>query len=91
MNDKMSKVLIGTAVVLALSAIAGEYSKAEAQVSVFTDPESDAIVFETHSTKTTVEPKFGSTIVTIPSTFGESTYIVSPGGYVTNIYEVDDQ
>jgi len=63
-------------------------SKASAQVSIFTNPDSDAIVFETYKATTVVVPKTPAYEVTIPSTYGDSTYFVSPGGYVSPTYEV---
>ena len=61
-----------------------------AQVSVFTNPDSDAIVFETYTATTVVVPKTPAYEVTVPSTFGDSTFYVSPGGYVTRTYEVEE-
>lgn len=64
-------------------------SLVEAQVSYFTDPDSDAVVFETWKATTIVVPKSPATKVDIPSTYGTSSYYVSPGGYVSPTYEVD--
>jgi len=66
-------------------------TNAEAQVSVFTDPESDAIVFEDKGTTIEVTPYGPGYEVSIPSGFGyDSTFIVSPDGYVTRTFEVDE-
>jgi len=62
----------------------------KAQVSVFTNPGSDAIVFETYKATTIVVPKSPATKVTIPSTYGSSSFYVSPGGYATRTYEIEE-
>ena len=85
-----SGTLKGVWVVGLFVAVGFSCNDSNAQVSVYTEPSSDAITFETYSTKTTVEPKFGTQTVTIPHTYGSSTYSVSPGGYVSPVYEVND-
>jgi len=85
-------ILTGTSLVgvLALTSLF-MCSEAKAQVSVFTDPESDTIVFEDYSGTTyEVTPSMPGQSVSIPSGFGyDSTFSVSPGGYATRTYEVD--
>ena len=79
---------LGVVTLVGLMMCSGE---AKAQVSVFTDPESDTIVFEDYSGTTyEVTPSMPGQSVSIPSGFGyDSTFIVSPGGYATRTYEVD--
>ena len=65
---------------------------AQAQVSVFTDPESDAIVFEPYPQTgwgtITVEDPLPGQVIEIEGAYMSHKFIVSPGGYVTPMYEV---
>ena len=62
------------------------------QVSVYTEPDSDAIIFEDYRDTThIVIPQYSGSTVTIDGGIaGDSTYIVSPGGYYTQTYEVEN-
>ena len=85
-----SGTLKGLWVVGLFVAVGFSCNDSNAQVSVYTEPESDAIVFENYEAKTIVVPKTPGVNVSIPSGFGyDSTFSVRPGGYVTRTYEVD--
>jgi len=63
---------------------------ADAQVSVYTNPQADSITFETYKATTIVVPKTPAVSVDIPTTYGTSSFYVSPGGYVSPSYTTED-
>ena len=85
----MNDILRGAAVVALVLGVGFSCSKAEAQVSVYTNPQADSITFETYKATTIVVPKTPAVKVDIPTTYGTSSFYVSPGGYVSPSYEVD--
>ena len=77
--------------VACVGAIALTSTMVFAQVSYFTNPDADSIVFEdTRGTTFEVTPVEPATKVSIPSGYGyDSTFSVSPGGFVVRTYEVE--
>ena len=85
MNDNLKGILV-----VSLFMLPGF---SEAQVSIYTDPDSDAIIFSPPPSYPTIIaiPSYPGQTVTVPSGYGStSTYIVSPGGYVTPSFNLEE-